>query len=656
MKYISRLAHFLHPLFLASALLLTACGPTVTPPTDGTSEKSTAPTTEQNESTTEAETAPAPFEPASMQPLDMTAATPITVKKPDTSPGSRRVVNTENPMFLFRSYLGVENMMALWRILPEDIRAYSVIQLDYDQTKPIAEVLPTIEEMLTVADREGIPVMWQIENWDSVSTREGFTESELVGYLDAHPSVIGFAHTEMSCGTCEPDELARMKTTLRACQQRGALFVWLDMEYAGNRNVFARFLEDEEFYEMLTAYSHNVVLMDKHNGQGRHFAVQSAAMGMWLSDVCGNWGSNVESWLWYEEGFGQYDDAGSSPRSYPWYFIRQYPTAMFGMDTLNDAVGGATVFSFEEGVMTLTNEEGETVWTPGFYNICYPIYQKMVAGGLIPTKEQVKEKVKVAFQYTDIDADIVAADVTAGYEASLFVDLYGPTRKSMNMYKSLSVSKKWLPTTGRYYIVPSLIKYVDASQVLPGTTVVTVENAAELKNPQKKIAFFDTHYPAFYTGSATMYDMGGYTLLFNNHENSTVDALQDAAFTLDSGKSMNVTLPEHTYVMMYEQDNTLELELYNYRYDARAMLSGEETMDAFHLAYIKGERESNQQDFRTVTFSIEGLTAAPRITAEGNNNADIATDWDADSGVLNVTVTMNGVVKVRIQGIEPLTR
>ena len=654
MKRITYLTRILLPMLLASVQLLTACGPSGAPSDSGTSEGVTTQSTATDGYTTESETvsAPTPFEPAAMQPLDMTAVTPVSVKKLDTSPDSRRVVNTENPMFLFRSYLGVENMLTLWNMLPEDIREYSVIHLDYDQTRQIEEDLPVIEEMLTVADREGIPVMWQIENWDSVSTREGFTESQLVGYLDAHPSVIGFAHTEMSCGACEPEELARMKTTLRACRQRGALFVWLDMEYAGNRNVFARFMEDEDFYNMLTSYSHNVVLMDKHNGQGRHFAVQSAAMGMWLSDVCGNWGSNVESWLWYEEGFGQYDDVGGTHRSYPWYFIRQYPAAMFGMDTLNDAVGGATVFSFEECVMTLQNEAGETVFTPGFYNICYPIYQKMVSGGLIPTKEQVKEKVKVAYQYTDIDADILPADEEEGFEASLFVDLYGPTRKLLNLYKPLRVSKKWLPTTGRYYIVPSLPKYADVAKLLPDAVIITTENATELRNSKKKLEFFDEQYAEFYKGSATMYDMGSYSLLFNNHENNTVDALQDAAFTLDAGKDMKIALPEHTFVMMYDKGNALDLELYNYRYDARAMLSDKETMDAFHLAYIKGERDSNELDFRTVTFSVEGLTAAPRITAEGNNNASITTEWDADSGVLNVTVTMNGVVKLQIQGIK----
>ena len=217
---------------------------------------------------------------------------------------------------------------------------------------------------------------------------------------------------------------------------------------------------------------------------------------------------------------------------------------------------------------------------------------------------------------------------------------------------SLRVSKKWLPTTGRYYIVPSLSKHVDAAKLLPDAAIITTEGEAAFKNSQKKLEFFDERYPEFYKGSATMYDMGSYSLLFNNHENVTVDALQDAAFTLDGGKDMKITLPEHTYVMMYDRGGALDLELYNYRYDARAMLSGEETMDAFHNAYVKGERESNALDFRTVTFSIEGLTATPRITAEGNNNASITTEWDAEGGVLNVTVTMNGVVKVQIQGME----
>ncbi len=613
--------------------------------TDGTGNPATSPTT----AVVEPPAPVGPVEGITVQPLDMKSVVPVAVKKLATSSDTRRVVNTENPLFLFRTSCKADEMLTLWRMLPEDIREYSAIATGFDESKTNAQVLSNIDALLTVADREGIPVLWQIEYWNSYAEREGFTESELVSLLERHSSLIGYAHTELSCMFSDPVEIDRMKQTLRACRQKNALFVWFDMEYVQNTNVFARFLEDSELYELMSSYSRNVVLVDKHNGQGRHFAVQSAAMGMWLAGVCGNWGSNVESWLWWEEGLGQYDDMGGTFRSFSQDMIKQYPAAMFGIDTLNDAVGGATVYSFEDVIMTATDLNGDTVWTPAFYNVCYPIYQKIVAGGLIPGKEQVKSKVKVAYQYSDIDSQD-----TAGYEASLFVDLYGPTRDWLNRWNSMRVSKKWIPTTGRYYIVPSLPKQVDAAQVLPGATVLNTQNEPSLigTTAAEKRAFFDSRYGEFYTGTATMYAMDGYALLFNNHENITQQAYENATFTLAAGKTMKAVLPEHTYALLYDGGSSVSLELYNYRYDARAYLNKQERYDMFIDDYLEELRNDNELDRRTLTFRIENLSAEPQVTAAGNHNAEISTAWDAASGVLTVTVTMNGVTRLQLQEIR----
>lgn len=109
------------------------------------------------------------------------------------------------------------------------------------------------------------------------------------------------------------------------------------------------------------------------------------------------------------------------------------------------------MYSYEQLTMSASNADGETVLTPAFYNVLYPIYQKIVSKKLIPTKAQVAEQVKVAYQYSNIDSED-----TAGFEAPLLVDLYGPTTEHMNTYRRLKVSKKWLPTTGRYFIIPSI--------------------------------------------------------------------------------------------------------------------------------------------------------------------------------------------------------
>ena len=202
--------------------------------------------------------------------------------------------------------------------------------------------------------------------------------------------------------------------------------------------------------------------------------------------------------------------------------------------------------------------------------------------------------------------------------------------------------------------MPSLPKQVDAAKVLPGATVLNTQNEPSLigTTAAEKRAFFDSRYGEFYTGTATMYAMDGYALLFNNHENITQQAYENAAFTLAAGKTMKAVLPEHTYALLYDGGSSVSLELYNYRYDARAYLNKQERYDMFIDDYLEELRNDNELDRRTLTFRIENLSAEPQVTAAGNHNAEISTAWDAASGVLTVTVTMNGVTRLQLQEIR----
>ena len=587
---------------------------------------------------------------AAISPLDMKTVSPVSVKGRATAGNTRLVVNTENPLFLFRSSYPekADGVVKLWNMLPEDIRAYSAIMTTYDANKDNDTVMQYFDDILTVSDAQNIPVVLQIEHWNSYSEREMFTQEQLSSLLKRHVSLKGYAHTELSCMYSEEEEGKRIKNTLRACKENNALFIWFDMEYVQNTNVFARFLEDEELYSLMSSYAHNVVLVDKHNGQGRHFAVQSAAMGCWLSGVCGNWGSNVESWLWWEEGLGQYNDMGGTLRCMSDDLIKQYPSSMMGIDTLNDTVGGATVYSFEDLTITAVSADGETMWTPAFYNVLYPIYQKIVSGKLIPTRDEVKSKVKVAYQYSDIDAED-----TAGFESPLLIDLYGPTLDHMNTYRQLRVSKKWLPTTGRYYIIPSLLKQVSASSVLPDAAIVNSGNYQSLlgSDAASKQAYFNGKYAETYTGTATMYAMDGYSLIFNNHENTTINAHESARFSLKNQKTMTVDLPEHSYSLLYEDGGSLKAELYNYRYDARDFLNKKIRWDMFIDDYLEGNRDTSPEDLRTTTITLEGLTARPEIVLAGNNSASSKTSWDETNGALTIQITSNGVVTLQLNGL-----
>ena len=421
------------------------------------------------------------------------------------------------------------------------------------------------------------------------------------------------------------------------------------MEYPETIGTFAHFLEDRDLFKAMSDYAKNIVFLDKHNGHGRHFSVQSSAMGCWLSGVCNNWGTNIENWLWWEEGLAQYDELGDTFRAFTPNYINQYPASLMGIDLLDDLVGGATVYCFEQIPMYRFN--GTTVeFSPVFYNVLYPLYQKIVTEQLVPQKQQVLEKVKVAYQCTDLSAKELQ-----GNEASLLVDLYASTTEQLQRISHLGgVTKKWVPTTGRYYIIPFLPKYADVTLLAAGTTVLNGTNSASLLGNSigSKKQFFNDKYAETYTGTATLYDINDRKFIINHHEYQTIDAAVNASFNLANGLSASLILPEHSYAILKDSDQELSLELYNYRYDFRKFMDRKERLEMFVTALYQGERDSNEADFRTTVFSISGLKSKPAITVSGSNNATAEFGWDAASGIATVRVTSNGVAKLTFASVK----
>ena len=161
--------------------------------------------------------------------------------------------------------------------------------------------------------------------------------------------------------------------------------------------------------------------MDKHNGHGRHFSNQSNILGCWLDDVCGNWGVNLENFLWYEEGRLEYDEVGVAPNEPDFAYTAKYPPALYGIDMIADMVAGATVFSIEGtigrgGVYQYI--DGNVCFSPTMTEVLYPFYQ-MILNGAVPSKEQVKEKIKVAYKM-----NIPATYPLRGNEAHILQGLY----------------------------------------------------------------------------------------------------------------------------------------------------------------------------------------------------------------------------------------
>ena len=588
--------------------------------------------------------------------------------------GLRMYVDEENPLFMIRNCpvwggpqtgeAFAEYAIKTFYALPEDIRNFAVIYIDEGTTDMTpARQLEFWDELLTVTDEANVPIVCQSECFCTNKTRDPFTQEELSAVFKEHKSLIGFVQVELSTNGVTNEKLAydevtedngvnknilaRMKSCIRACAENGGLFIWQDMEYIywKKANYVNHILKDRELYDLLKSNSENIIIMDKHNGHGRHFASQANILGCWLDDVCGNWGVNLENFLWYEEGFIEYDDVGVAPNEPDPITTAKYPPALFGIDMIADMIGGATVYSIE-GTFSRGGlyhfVDGEVIMTATFYDVLYPIY-KMILNGAVPDKEEVKENIKVAYKMT-----LPTSYALSGNDAHLLQGLYCDTftlfqEKINNPY--FDCTKDWVPSTGRYYLIPILPIYSKPEQVLPDSKILndfTYFLNLLFINPIKT-KFFNEHYEETYTGDGVLFDINDYVYIFNSNENKTIDSEQSVSYTMpESGTKVNATFVAHTYAILNESKEKIDIDLCNLRLDAEAVCNGLEGEDQFMRAYAAGGKMDNPKDFRTSVIELSGFEKEPSVTATGSNGAKLKTEWDETTKTLTLTVISNG--------------
>ncbi len=595
--------------------------------------------------------------------------------------GLRMYVDEENPLFMIRNcpiWGGPQTGEAFadyaiktYYALPEDVRNFAVIYIDEGTTDMAPErQLEFWDELLTITDEANVPIVCQSECFCTNKTRDPFTQEELSAVFKEHPSLIGFVQVELSTNGVTNEKLAydevtddngvnrnilaRLKSCISACAENGGLFIWQDMEYIywKKLNYVNHILKDRELYDLLKENSENIIIMDKHNGHGRHFASQANILGCWLDGVCGNWGVNLENFLWYEEGFTEYDDLGTAPNEAPDVYTAKYPPALFGIDMIADMVAGATVYAIE-GTFSRGGlyhfVDGEVVLTPTFYDVLYPIYQ-MVLNGSVPDKEEVKENINVAYKMT-----LPTAYALSGNDAHLLQGLYCDTftlfqEKIDNIY--FDCTKDWVPSTGRYYLIPILPIYSNPDEVLTDSYILndfTYFFNLLFINPIKK-NFFDSRYEETYTGDGVLFDINDYVYIFNSNENKTIDSEQSVSYTLpESGTEISTTFVAHTYAVITENAGQIDIDLCNLRLDTDAVCAGLENEDQFMRAYAAGGRMDNPRDFRTSVIELSGFESEPSVTAEGSNGARLKTEWNEATKTLALTVISNGEVRITVE-------
>ena len=615
-----------------------------------------------------------------LEQLTLTQTEPRERKQVD---GLRLYVDEENPLFMMRNCpdwgcpstgeVYAELAKKTYYALPQDMRNFTVIYIDEGPTYfTPEEQLFFWDELLTYTDMYEVPVVLQSECFCTNKTRDPFTEEELSELFKKHETLMGFVQVELSTNGVTNEKLAydevtedngvnrnilaRMKSCVKACAENGGLFIWQDMEYIyWKKTCYVNFLlQDKELYDLLKENSENVIIMDKHNGHGRHFSSQSNILGCWLDGVCGNWGVNLENFLWYEEGLLDYDEIGVAPNEPDFSYTAKYPPALYGIDLIADMVAGATVYSIEGtigrgGMYRYIN--GEVCFSPTASEIIYPFFQ-LALSGAVPSKEQVKEKIKVAFKM-----NIPATYALRGNEAHILQGLYAD---SFTLAQELfdinnpyfDCTKDWVPSTGRYYVIPILPIHSDADAVLPDSYIINDFNywfRFLFINPVKK-AFFNRLYEETYEGDGVLFDINDYIYIFNSNESKVTDSEQSVRYTLpESGLGLNTTFVAHTYAIFREEGERLNIEMCNLRLDSEKICAGLESEDEFLTDYIFGGKRNDPKDFRTSVIELTGYESQPEVKALGTNGAKMKTEWNEDTGTLTLTIISNGEVRITVE-------
>ena len=607
--------------------------------------------------------------------------------------GYRMYIDKENPLFIWFSQRHmtdreVEGVKEAWDAIPDDLREFSCLAIwlreraafkgkserrsnyqNYLDHKPVMDE----------CDRLGIPYYVYTEAYYS-ATGEGdnlLSRSEETAYTDedcdrfyAHPCFCGFIHMELNCMGLIPEEINRLKTSIRAAKRHGGNVIWFEgaLYFTPACETFA-VDSDKEFYDLCTENSQRVIMLDKLNSHGSRFANLGAKLGSWLADTCGNWGIAFENWAWVEEGYTRlYSDEYMEPRSQPslpdgtsyeWHIL-QMPAVQAAFDLLQRAPFGPTVFCLHEWPWFWVSDKVDpTSMTGAFRNLMYPLFQKILYDGdFIADKEEVKQKTKLAYQssggdalkYIDYYRDVKEVDgrdnALFGREADMFIDTYGPTSEKLAVFEKLNiagVAGTWTMSTGRYGVIPILTNRADTAKAVPAAYVMDKDFYEKnlCGSKEKKLEFFNRFYEETSTGDLWIYIEGNYAFALNSAHNEK--CLQQGEFVF---KNYNIKLEinQFGFVIIKDCGDSLKIETNNLVQDTELAYND---MNGFLLDLITRDDFDYPEHYRTDKIEIAGFEKEPSLCIEKCGNADAGTEYK--DGVLSVQITHNGICNISIK-------
>ncbi|HOY62773.1 MAG: Glycosyl hydrolase family 98 [bacterium ADurb.Bin236] len=557
----------------------------------------------------------------------------------------RRLINNENPLFVYSSvYHGADQSQLenFWAALPDDVKPYFGVHINPKKTDS-KDNREWIESILETARRIGAPAIIETEGFNSQNDTPMEYWEEL---FDKYPNLIGLNISEISAtgglsGANLNDEFMRkIARYIEVAASRGGYFIWQDMSWDApfpkSPHVFVKAGTEPVLFNAIKDRGAHVILTHKHNGNGRRFTSDAAAMGFWASGITAAWGTHSEGWLWWEGGFEKLYEPSKAPHrsATPWKSVFSYPDALYGIEWMIAASGGASLFSLEAYFQGYSSCDGKKL-TPAFENVILPLIRQIIKHRFIPDRDSALAKIKTAYRPSQ-------AAPRALREDHLFKSLYGPEYSS---------HYEWLPSTGRYYFIPIIPMLAEAS------TDALFQNVIDdgiykdnLVSPVGKKKYFDALYPAEGEGDAWFVNVGGNWLVANPNENLDIPVSFDLPLSINAGARVSGVLSPHTFAIIHEGPGRVFLHLSNYRVDSSVDVWNNDYLNQKQPCdYVADKYISNPTDnvARRTMIALSGFTGGiPDAIVNIGQYGEYKIEHG--EGALHIKLDHNGTMDVEI--------
>jgi len=414
-------------------------------------------------------------------------------------------ISRTHPLIILYGPTATPEVASKWAALPPEIRDCCVLMLDCPSTER-AQQLEGFARECARAREYGIPVVIQTVGPDPEYSMHLEDVETLLQRFD---NIKGVQICETVYGAFSRfggDEKYAIPTnsryatdTIRLVAKYGKFLSWQLQNY---HYAFIGSCElNRELYDTMVEYKEYVLPQHEMNQPQGWLMDHDSAMGLWIAGAVENWGIEPQSWFW---GDCHYEQPGGHRGNGNRFLM---PGEMYGLMLLTGITAGATVYSFEPP---------DDIWDieKHWKKVSEPLLLRVIRDGLIPSREEVLGKMKVAYQLQPVkwypDFLPVVRDLSEWTSTgNLIRGTYGVYRRLWEI--------EAIPNTGKYYWIPILPAWTGAEVLNRFQRIV---RAGEFKTPEEFHALFDQYYTVLEgEGTAWMVNIGKATYVANSHEN-----------------------------------------------------------------------------------------------------------------------------------------